>query len=44
MRHLQSTNIGIMHSITVIAAVTHWVRAFALPAEDWVFESQPREA
>ena len=27
MRHLQSTNTGILHSITVTAAVAQWVRA-----------------
>ena len=31
------------HNCNSAAAVAQWVRVFAPQAEDWVFESQPRQ-
>ena len=33
----------LLPQIQKAAAVVQWVRAFALQAEGWVFESQPRQ-
>ena len=34
---------NMLFTMLITAAVAQWVRAFALQAEGWVFESQPRQ-